>query len=860
MTGRYGGAGTRTIWRALVLGLALLSGCMNPLHGPPELSGPGEGGQVCITIGSGMERTVFPQMEQFSKIVLSFERKNGSGTMSPVEVSLGETIISLSPGSWEVTASAYNAAEPPLVVARAVNTLTRTGDRISGETYFALAPTGTGSGTLRYTITPPEGLTLNGAGSRIRIEQDGEALAALNSGGFSGGTRPLSGAIAGGTVSLAPGRYMVDIVLGEGDGLKTAVYREAAAIVPGLLTEIVFAPEPGDFLDPDARAALTNTAGIQFGKTAYNSSATVIGAAGGGELNKTQLISAPNGKETVYFTLKKAASQTAVLGGADADRVSISTGGNVEGMAASNTLLVFAVDTASLAGPGGNREFTLSLGETGKTPVVYALTVQIASLLELYIDELPEKRVYRKGEALDLSGIKLRGVYSNGAELTVPASEVDAVGFNALQTGKQRVNLVKYGVTARWKYYIAGGSAYEDGFEITLTGTVQSELLFYCGWGGKENPQPNRFSVVLGERLVLAPVKWLIPDTAAYEWKVDGVTQSSTGEYLTFSPASTGTYQVKVTTMVDGAPISAETTVVCVAPPSSRPIISGSSKAKSAKLYTYLAPGQFGELGQGSLFGSGGYGGYTVFKFDHSISRNGVNGEELLVGGNAFGGWNEPGIIWVMRDENQNGQPDDTWYELVGSHADIAVRRHSVKYLNDEGIWVDNLGGGGLGRATYTVFTGTMLPKEVCALGGGQIWGYADVFDNGRVSLSNAVQMDGSPISLDFIDFVKIQTAVNYTDPIFGERSTEAGIPTDLSMEDPDKLIHGINRGDGVFEYTFTNDSGYDLTLVFAGTEFTLPKNSTALKTSPFLSEYIDFWGGNVNMIRSTGGARFTDG
>jgi hypothetical protein len=74
-----------------------------------------------------------------------------------------------------------------------------------------------------------------------------------------------------------------------------------------------------------------------------------------------------------------------------------------------------------------------------------------------------------------------------------------------------------------------------------------------------------------------------------------------------------------------------------------------------------------------------------VLAFDHSVERRGVNGEELLIGGNGFGTWNEPGVIWVMQDENRNGEPDDTWYELIGSHAAESVRRYAVRYRNSEG-------------------------------------------------------------------------------------------------------------------------------------------------------------------------------
>lgn len=75
----------------------------------------------------------------------------------------------------------------------------------------------------------------------------------------------------------------------------------------------------------------------------------------------------------------------------------------------------------------------------------------------------------------------------------------------------------------------------------------------------------------------------------------------------------------------------------------------------------------------------GGFGGYVVVGFDHTIeNREGLRDFRVL--GNAFysatnpepdapqGGNCEPGIIMVAYDKNKNGQPDeDEWYEIAGS-------------------------------------------------------------------------------------------------------------------------------------------------------------------------------------------------
>jgi hypothetical protein len=883
---------SRMVQPVFLLGFILLAGCTDLLQGPPEAPDPaGTGdGRVLITLGSGTERTAFPLLDQFSMIVLSFQWKDGAGTMSPVEVSLGETLISLSPGTWEVTASAYNNAEPPVVAARAVNTLTRTGDLITGNTHFALAPVGTGPGILRYTITPPPGIFFDAAQSRVWIEKDGAVLTTLSGDGFSGGVRPINGAVAGGTVSLEPGRYVVDITLDDNASIKTAVYRDAVVILPGLVTEIVFAPEAGDFLDPNARAALTGTTGVSFGKTINNSSATVIGTAGGGEVNKTQTLSVHNGTETAYFTLSKAANQSVAIGGAAAGNVVMAVTGAVDGKPTDNRLAVFTVDTADIADMGGNREFTLSLSETGKTPIVYTVTLAVASLTHLHAAAWPAKWVYLTGESFDLTGLELIGLFTDGQHQAVTGGYT-VEGFDTAAPGDKYIQIKKQGVTAKVYQTSNGEIIIEDwaspgaeGFTINVVSGMRLafEPEIVAEQGGQLpgssaitiKPPPGAYNVGPGGAVVLAPVKWYIPDSAVYEWKVDGVIQASTTEHLSFAYSSfgMGNHTVTVTAKLGGAPVaSASTTVTCAAGASQRAASAGSS-VTAAKLYSVVAPGQFGSTSGrlGRYHGAGGFGGYSVFKFDHSVLKNGTDGKEIKLGGNA-GPWQEPGIIWVSRDENNNGEPDDTWYEFKGSHTlDPKTRRRYAVTFRSDRTWTDNLGNGGTcvrlqgwpkGSDTSPLtLVGTCLDDST--LGTIGLWGYADVWHDGRLSLSDVIQADGTSFDLPFIDFIKVVTAVHYADDLFGERSTEAETPTDLSMNNPEMLVYGNGpNGSGEYSYTFTNNSGYGLMVSFDGAEFTVAASGGMItKSSTKPSVYIDFYGGNVEMTKSNGAVTFTDG
>ena len=53
-----------------------------------------------------------------------------------------------------------------------------------------------------------------------------------------------------------------------------------------------------------------------------------------------------------------------------------------------------------------------------------------------------------------------------------------------------------------------------------------------------------------------------------------------------------------------------------------------------------------GRMANGLYVSLGGFGGYIVVGFDHSIDN--VAGYDLAIEGNSFSGSSEPGIVWVM--------------------------------------------------------------------------------------------------------------------------------------------------------------------------------------------------------------------
>lgn len=216
-------------------------------------------------------------------------------------------------------------------------------------------------------------------------------------------------------------------------------------------------------------------------------------------------------------------------------------------------------------------------------------------------------------------------------------------------------------------------------------------------------------------------------------------------------------------------------------------------------------------LRSGYYVSLGSWGGYLVASFNHAVRNDG--GYNLRIQGNAFADSSEPGVVWVMRDENGNGEPDDTWYELRGSEWDHpATRRaYSVTYYrpatdHEPVRWVDCDGTEGtvdrikahaqpyfpawISGDSYTL-TGTRLPDNIVLEQGEWhpkpfAWGYADNFGDdhsgggpdasimsNHLRIADAVDALGNPVSLPEIHFVKIQSGVLGKAPGIGEISTE---------------------------------------------------------------------------------------
>lgn len=346
----------------------------------------------------------------------------------------------------------------------------------------------------------------------------------------------------------------------------------------------------------------------------------------------------------------------------------------------------------------------------------------------------------------------------------------------------------------------------------------------------------TEFNLAAGRRVRIAPQEIVNAFDAGYTWSIDGreVQQSDTPSFV-FDLADEGSYKVTVV-MKNSYTSAAESFTVNVCPAEGRykRAKSAASSARWNKVFDFTAaPGQYinenytattaaaacayaeSRLKQQYYVSLGGFGGYIIVGFDHSIENTG--GYDFAVSGNSFDTSSEPGIVWVMQDENGNGLPDDTWYELAGSEAGREMRDYAVTYYRPASAsspvpWTDNRGGRGeitrnaVHRQDYwptwctsnrLTLRGTCLEARNYDKSGNGTewvqppydWGYADNFSSvdrlsdeanaegnanpNHFKISNAVDFEGRSVKLEYIDFIKVQTGVNASSGHLGELSTE---------------------------------------------------------------------------------------
>jgi len=230
------------------------------------------------------------------------------------------------------------------------------------------------------------------------------------------------------------------------------------------------------------------------------------------------------------------------------------------------------------------------------------------------------------------------------------------------------------------------------------------------------------------------------------------------------------------------------------------------------------------------LVSLGAYGGTATYYFSQGIKNDPSNpyGVDFTIYGNATLTWSEPGIIQVMKDENKNGIPDDTWYEIAGSDHfwNSTLFSYEGTYQNS-GLtkasdiqWTDNLGKSGIipensFHAQPYYPSSDLFPKvniDKYTLKGTRIGGFIDLSNPGVVNsyrrkfgyadntpvlsfteklpdnpyttaiegsggdaidIGWSVDKDMKPVQLDEIHFIRVYTGMNDMAGWLGEISTE---------------------------------------------------------------------------------------
>jgi hypothetical protein len=522
----------------------------------------------------------------------------------------------------------------------------------------------------------------------------------------------------------------------------------------------------------------------------------------------------------VSIAVSSPPAKTLYLIGEDFDPAGMTVAGTYTNGATREVTGFNAVADTSTA---GEIPVTLTLEGKSAETLIYATG---GALTSLAVKTPPTKLAYFPGEDLDLEGLELEGVYADipgDRVFPIPVAAENVTGYNNQTRGSQTLTLT-----------IGGASA-----ELTIV--LRDEPYVYFDYGRRRTnadpPGIGAYTVPLHRDLVLAPVKWFIGNTAAYRWELDGQIQDETGEYLRLKftrSAQKVRHHVKVTVTEGGVSVSAETYVDCVDQEGRhRRDKDDNSKARSSTVFDFVpAPGQFVTIlatdtqetvlveAQATLDAShdlnyawslGAWGGYIIFGFDHSVMNASNNEYDLAIAGNPLAGWGEPGVVWVSQDDNGNGLPDDTWYELKGSeHGNPnTIQCYAVTYYKPTGdkgpVWIDNQGNSGAfpdrtyydvpqgypyhAGGDYVTLTGTRLPRNVDF--GGDSGGIISnpEFDGGYVDnpgkyfrIEDAVQADGTAINLKYVDFVKVHTGQNAMAGILGEVSTETSPAFDYSM------------------------------------------------------------------------------
>ena len=402
------------------------------------------------------------------------------------------------------------------------------------------------------------------------------------------------------------------------------------------------------------------------------------------------------------------------------------------------------------------------------------------------------------------------------------ATDVESIEFEATEVGTYRIVATATN---------PDGEA-SDSVTIKVVNAEDLDLIYEF--------EATEYHITEGRTLIIRPSAINKSEGVTFLWILDGEEQGADTNmpHFLFNSSEVGkhTLEVKATTYIN-TPIEISHTfsVEVIEEGKYRRERTAASASVFSEVVEYLpAPGQFiGDMKTGGFTGEeltaedarvyaekrlqqnnwvslGAFGGSIVVVFDHSIANN--DDYDFAIKGNSFDGSSEPGVVWVMQDENGNGLADDTWYELKGSETglDTTYQEYEVTYYRPTSsgmpvAWSDNKGGSGtidylasfhnqpsyyptwITEDSYTLRGTRLEARNYDKSGNGSMWiqpaydwGYADNASTkdcedavNSFDIANAIDAMGESVELDYIDFVKVQSAVQSKSGWLGELSTE---------------------------------------------------------------------------------------
>ncbi|MFR9620263.1 MAG: PKD-like domain-containing protein [Rikenellaceae bacterium] len=405
---------------------------------------------------------------------------------------------------------------------------------------------------------------------------------------------------------------------------------------------------------------------------------------------------------------------------------------------------------------------------------------------------------------------------------------------------------LSYTLTEVGQYQLSLAATSDDGCDVAETQLCvvdEGDLTFYWDF------EQTQYNMASGREVRIKC--WNIANDFGgdYVWSLQGeeVQRGSQTEYI-FGESAEGEYSVVVAKYDgDGVEVATQAFVVnvCAREGAYRRSITSTSSADCNRVYEFMpAPGQFVNNGYSvttmaeacvyaqerlaaeAYVSLGGFGGYIVVGFDHSVDNSG--GYDLEILGNPMATSSEPGIVMVMQDENGDGLANDTWYELKGSETEYGcqISDYAITYhrpsdgssASAQYYYVSNQGGSGVITKSWNFqdywpawgvedrlrFYGTSLtPRSVEQSSGYWVnapydWGYVDNMSDvdmlsssseyinapsgNHFKISHAVDYKGDAVQLDYIDFVKIYVAVSSQSGWLGEVSTEVLRVSDFNI------------------------------------------------------------------------------